>query len=1514
MSSSSFWISPLIEHCLSIYVTGQDPGSDWEDDGSNLRFSSRTQRFARINDLRKVNNSVQARLTDLDTQIDAILSKESLQEYNKEFPNKPLNKASILNYTIQLDSFELVYECFASPPGVILYVKRFSIAWARGKAQEPPRGRIVTKKPALVKLLKRVKTFRDTHQTSQETVNTVDSIGQSNEHGDIPSQAVNGHTHHAQRQLMSQLPPPDPPRSPEKSSVHNAAPSGKLLGLLVPTRGPETRQPSREMSMDVQPPQAVRPRRTSHISTSNEHRGLREKQSATAVGDRGVLVNVSSEPPASQSINRQSHNRSTKRTTPAPIAARQSPKKAPERSKSPDSPERQLLLEASQYANPWEGMDGISSVDVTVPADQKELLESDPKPWYPPPAGCNIVSGNVPPALLAKWNDLAFRRTQAEAERPESVNDDRPTTPSKPTDGASTGSVTDWSSSPERTPSRGVLPTDSSPVRDEDVRIRKSRDPREQRNLVKRIDLELQTIEENPVPQLDKNADPTQATADAESEPHPEANTSDMAGNGGHIPEGCSSDAGMASDGGSSDSEMDDAPDTEAIAQDIGRDGDGHDPGRSSDAENNDAPNPEVIAPGPGLPLEDTREPDGSSSSDDSECSSDAESNDAPSPEVVAPSSGLPLEDTHEPNGSSSSDDSDMNSASDAEAIAPGMTHDEEHESDASSDSEMSVAYPQPLSGSTQQGTSTQERVSSSGPTLPESASQKIQVAETPVVRSKSHPAMSNSEASRTGLGNAGFQSQADKSSSQSRILNTYASHEGDSKEQTSQESSRSVPATAPNPPNHVHVMGTPLSSQGPATQPTPWSAYTSSGQQIVDVGMPAALTYHSQSSKAFSSYRDMPSSSMLSIDDPVSPSIRGSARGTPLRHDRASPLKRFASDVDSDHGSPSKRAKVDHEPTAFKVEGGLDEHIITRHQSYIINSAQSMEAVGIYQTFRSNYPSYNGDYEHFTKMCSRLQSFRERGSLQRSFLWDDFIIKNLETYPSYLADCYSNNIKPSEYEEYFADTFSKPTYKKRRLGISDITACAAQVVTIDEPMDMSRELNDTKVSFTGSLRDQLSNLHTHSFTAQELAAQDRQFGNGQSEADQGEGDAESASQYSIPDSEPARAAARGDAGHHAQKAPKFSPVLEDSDEDMEDADTDIDLDDAAHETASVELGEDEISPESPQVESKLPAKPLPESPVPNTEFNKANEPAPAPAPIHSTLPAEALPEKPAADIALTTASDAVMDSGVRETSNKDNVSVPAPTPVQTKEPPPGPTPEKLAPRAVLASTPNKRVEVVFRTPSSATINTTGRQIKPASTPTPSRNKLPAHSTPQRPVSASRAAPIPVPVPVPVPNNVKDATDVSEEEEDAAKDAVSDEENEEDYIAGDTTETDEEMVDDADAEVAAAEAASEEEEEEPEAASEKEEEPEAADEDEDVAENATDEDEDEEDEDEPLNENWFTSLRHIFPAKPVWSDDPHTPFKKWARADQNVLSVRNRRGGLNIPVDEKGVIQRIPRA
>ncbi|KAL4942063.1 hypothetical protein BDV06DRAFT_193192 [Aspergillus oleicola] len=533
--------------------------------------------------------------------------------------------------------------------------------------------------------------------------------------------------------------------------------------------------------------------------------------------------------------------------------------------------------------------------------------------------------------------------------------------------------------------------------------------------------------------------------------------------------------------------------------------------------------------------------------------------------------------------------------------------------SDGSSDSEMEVVIPQPLSGSTQGMSSQAEGISSSGASLPEVARQKIQVVETPAAAlSKTHPEMINQN---TFQANTEIPSQPDKSSSQSRVLNTYPSNDGDSKEEALQESSRSVPATAPEKSNRMHVMGTPLDNEAPQTEPTPWSEtdtpFTSSGPKVVQASIaPAASTYQSQSSKAFSSYRDLPPSSMLSMDDHRSPSIQSLARNTPLKVDRASPLKRFASEIgDSERGSPSKRIKVDRKSTPYEPNKLEDRNKFIR-QGSITNPPQSLSASEIYENFCAVYPDYAGDFEHFMGLCFRLRAFREGGRLQRPYLWDDFIIKHLTDYPQYITECMENDTKPVKYEEYFADSFSIPTCTKRCLLPGRINTCAVEFVAVggSEPIDSSWAA-DTRISFTGSLRDKLSNFHAHSFAATptQNSSQDEQKQSDWSET---------SSELSIPDSEPARVAAQAvlDEDRESNQTRETTSIPSDwmpSDEEMEDADNEADVDDTIHETASVELGdeEDQPEPEPRPTPGKPPRDSIPESPDASANKSAAAEP-----------------------------------------------------------------------------------------------------------------------------------------------------------------------------------------------------------------------------------------------------------------------------------------------------------------
>ncbi|KAL4956386.1 hypothetical protein BDW69DRAFT_85858 [Aspergillus filifer] len=1283
MSSASTWISSFVENCLSSYETGQrNSGLTWDDDGSNIRFPSPTQQHAQINSW-SVDAVHTANLTDLDTQIDARLSRDSLKDYDTRFPKHPLRKETCRGYFIHLAEFELVYEYSTGKPKVHLYVKRFSIVWERGRVKGPPMGKTVPKKPALAILLKRVfSSIKNRRPPTQEMVSPTGSHGRSNGYGDIPAtQATNGPIiEPVEHQLQTQIPRLSPTSSPDRK--RKVATGGYLLEHLAQARGTPNVQPSREsfanaQSLDPISEPESRRRSASCVSVNHEENlGSHESHTANQAAERlGTSLDDGIHPKPTKSeanLDQPSSKVESNQVTPDAIAKKPLPQEI-ERVQSPFTPEKQLngSLEASHVTlrpanpdkdattamvDPWKCMPEVRSIDVTVPMDQLELLDAERKPWYPPAVGEQFLSGHVPPALLDEWNQLVLQRKQEESDDSRLADDVRFKNPSTPTskrssdyedsdddsgDDSIENSKIPWSQSPTRTPSRGVIFA-PNPL-PEDTPRRKVREPPKSR-------------------QLDDKGDNPGTTRPEQRDVQEDASVFPFHRNK--------------------------SPDS------VHRNG-------QED-------------------LSKTQEQDPDAGSEKaSESPHDQQVDVVDAPDILGKNDAGQR--------SSQSDNSEF---------------------EASSDSEMEIIPLRPLSGSTQGVSSQAEGPSSSGVSLPEVARQRIQVLETPAEAvSKSHTEMITQNAFQA---NAELPSQPDKSTSQSRILNTYPSNDGDSKQETSQQSSRSASAIAPEKSNRTHVMGTPIDNEAPQTQPTPWSEtdslFTSSEPEAVETSMiPAASTYQSQSSKAFSSCRDLPPSSMLSLDEQRSPSVQSSTRNTPLKVDRASPLKRSASEIGYNGcDSPSKRAKVNSQPTSQELNI-IAEKARFFHLEATAHDAQSLEASEIYNKFCSTYPAYIGDFEHFTGQCFRLRAFREGGSLQRPHLWDDFIIKHLTDYPQYLTNCMRNDTRPLAYEQYFANSFSTPTHTKRCLLPTRINTCAAQFIVVDDtgPRDTSWPV-DTKTSFTGSLRDKLSNFHAHSSAATQYSSSDEQ-----QRADWND----TSSEISIPDSEPARAAAQAllDEDQSFNQTRETTSIPTDwmpSDEEMEDADNDAYIDDAMHETASVELGDEEDERE-PEAETRpTPGKPLrdsiPESPAANANANAITEPEPETEPEIELEP-KARSEEPS----IPSRPDILILASSRE----------QPTPPQA-------------------------------------------EAKQLINPT-----------------------------------------------------------------------------------ASAQAAS---------------------------------DDEVEDEEEDRNENWFTSLRHItFPYDangPYWSDDPNTPFKQWARRDQDVLSVRNQRGGLHVEVDERGVVKRFERS
>lgn len=240
---------------------------------------------------------------------------------------------------------------------------------------------------------------------------------------------------------------------------------------------------------------------------------------------------------------------------------------------------------------------------------------------------------------------------------------------------------------------------------------------------------------------------------------------------------------------------------------------------------------------------------------------------------------------------------------------------------------------------------------------------------------------------------------------------------------------------------------------------------------------------------------RKVPPTAMFPSDDEslgstVPSSAWDSSMGGTMEDVKVPNLKRLASVFETEEASPSKRQRTepiggqDAERIRRRQNKRPTSNIMSRRESYINSTANRAEAMRAYEKFRSDYPTYSGEFLHFIELCSKLQSLRDRDHLKRSYLWDDFIIMHLDQYPSYLQLCQEMDSKSMDYEEYFSVHFSKPTYKKRSLTANGIEVSAAHCLATSQPSvaaSSSISRGETNGALTTSFVNKLSEFHVYS-------------------------------------------------------------------------------------------------------------------------------------------------------------------------------------------------------------------------------------------------------------------------------------------------------------------------------------------------------------------------------------------------------------------------------------------------
>lgn len=386
-------------------------------------------------------------LTDGVSQIETILSSDSLDAYNQDSPDRPLKTYSPILYFIELVDFEVVFEYSTSEPKIHLFVKRFIIQWNRGKTKTAKKGKKLTKLGHIHNLIRmvffKVKESHKGSSAAHSTDGSDDSLD-SQDDKDISEHAL-PETGMSQEALMSQVPIGHPLAT--SISNPNIEDSRPKVSSMVPMRllghlQPAVNAPDKQDNNSPKTPPAVTTeeeqlRGGDKASKENDNRSMPvDGQASRAASvmetsrtrsETGVLHqrtrkdSISSETNIEQSTELKSpvnHHKDSYNQRVGVEKTESSRGNIPKQSDAENSRE----WSNPDRLDPWRDLKRISRRDVEIPEDQNSLLEHN-LCWFPPLSG-TMPQAHVPPSLLSQWNRIALERsclTNEEHQRPQSL-------------------------------------------------------------------------------------------------------------------------------------------------------------------------------------------------------------------------------------------------------------------------------------------------------------------------------------------------------------------------------------------------------------------------------------------------------------------------------------------------------------------------------------------------------------------------------------------------------------------------------------------------------------------------------------------------------------------------------------------------------------------------------------------------------------------------------------------------------------------------------------------------------------------------------------------------------------------------------------------------------------------------------------------------------------------------------------------------------------------------------------
>jgi hypothetical protein len=408
------------------------------------------------------------------------------------------------------------------------------------------------------------------------------------------------------------------------------------------------------------------------------------------------------------------------------------------------------------------------------------------------------------------------------------------------------------------------------------------------------------------------------------------------------------------------------------------------------------------------------------------------------------------------------------------------------YENDDSDDGEMETSVPFALGQSVPLSSLPEQETTSSGPPLPRLTGADVQVVETPVLnitRPRCEKQIEKQARSEIPSLQESL-SQDVRTSFSSRVLNTYPSRDSQRQSDLSQDAPNSPLPDLEIDPLRVDMLRT--QTQTSSIVPSQATLQSSS-----DVVLDSSRPIQRQRGSSIFHLEPWDDPSSYPYASPHLPTI--SCLNEPSQDSTPDRFNLDGASRIPDSPSIAPRTLLGDSSAVQKSSHGPDVDLVARRQGFIGKGNRPAEAQTIYEKFRNAYSPYSGDFFHFIEMCFRLHTIRKKGLLQRSFLWDDFIILSLEEYPHHFEQHATQDSKTLDYEEFFCSNFSRPRYKKRSLTAHEIDV-AASMASPEGPLGLSRKVSDgeqiqnepmqnegANPSFTASLVDKFSDLRARS-------------------------------------------------------------------------------------------------------------------------------------------------------------------------------------------------------------------------------------------------------------------------------------------------------------------------------------------------------------------------------------------------------------------------------------------------